>query len=435
MMTDGARKTLPTTRWQRLCRRLLMRGLAGIEGGQIVLRDADGIHTIGTAASGQGPAASVEVRDGHFYPAALFEQSSGVGQAYMDHWWASPDPVGLIRILARNEPSLRRWTAPTFTLLAPWHRFLLWRRRNTEAQARRNIAAHYDLGNEFFASFLDPTMTYSCAVFENPDDDLQTAQTSKLDRICRKLDLGPADHVVEIGTGWGGFALHAAGNYGCRVTTTTLSAEQAALARERIARAGLAERVTVLEEDYRRLGGRFDKLVSIEMIEAVGVRYFPAFFKACSDLLEPDGAMLLQAIVVDDRHFAHDARHEDFIKRHIFPGGVLPSVEEIARRVAADTDLQTVHLEDLTGHYAETLRRWHLNLRQAWDRLLAAGRDERFLRAWEFYFHYCRGGFLERRVGVVQSLLVKPRCRDLGVLQPAAAPWPGQETRSEACHG
>jgi cyclopropane-fatty-acyl-phospholipid synthase len=191
----------------------------------------------------------------------------------------------------------------------------------------------------------------------------------------------------------------------------------------------------VLEADYRRLSGAYDKLVSIEMIEAVGVRFFPRYFRRCSELLKPDGAMLLQAIVVDDRHFRHDAGHEDFIKRWIFPGGVLPSVGEIAQRVARDTDLTLAHLEDLTSHYAETLRRWQRNLRQAWDRLQAAGRDERFLRAWEFYFHYCRGGFLERRVGVVQSLLVKPRCRELTLLQPVAAPWPDTGLRSEACHG
>ena len=429
-MSEFAPSRSRPTRWQRTCRALFLRALDGLEGGLIVLRDGDGDHALG-----RGPEIGIEVHDGSFYPAALFEQSSGVGRAYMEGWWSCPDPVGMIRVFARNESTIRRWTAPTLGLLAPWHRFLLWRRRNTEAQARRNIAAHYDLGNEFFASFLDPTMTYSCAVFEHPGDDLETAQINKLDRICRKLDLGPQDHVVEIGTGWGGFALHAAGRYGCRVTTTTLSAEQAALARGRIRDAGLDDRVTVLEEDYRNIEGRFDKLVSIEMIEAVGVRYFPAYFRACSDLLKPEGAMLLQAIVVDDRHYDHDAKHEDFIKKWIFPGGVLPSVGEIARRVSDDTDLQVAHLEDLTSHYAETLHRWHLNLRGAWNRLKTSGRDERFLRAWEFYFHYCRGGFLERRVGVVQSLMVKPRCRNLTLLQPAAAPWSGSEPRSEAAHG
>jgi cyclopropane-fatty-acyl-phospholipid synthase len=312
---------------------------------------------------------------------------------------------------------------------------VLWRRSNTLRNARRNIAAHYDLGNDFFAAFLDPSLTYSCAVFERPGEDLADAQWNKLDRICRKLDLGPDDHVLEIGTGWGSFALHAARHYGCRVTTTTLSASQAQLARERIARAGLVGSVEVLEQDYRELTGSYDKLVSIEMIEAVGVRYFPEYFRRCSALLHDQGAMLLQAIVVDDRHYQHDARHEDFIKRQIFPGGVLPSVGAIAERVARDTDLQQAHLEDLTSHYAETLYRWQLNLRAAWSRLRADGRSEAFLRGWEFYFHYCRGGFLERRVGVIQSVLVKPGCRDLPLLQPVAASWPGAEPRTEAAHG
>lgn len=421
---------LPTPA-QRLCRRLLARALAGIEGGSLVLVDGDGRQVLG-----KGPAITLRIHDGAFYPAALWEQSAGVGRAYARGWWTCDDPVGLVRLLARNEPVLRRWAAPASGLLAPWHRYELWRRRNTEAQARRNIGAHYDLGNDFFAAFLDPGLTYSSAVFREPGEDLQQAQANKLERICRKLDLGPADHVLEIGTGWGSFALHAAAHHGCRVTTTTLSAEQAALARERILRAGLADRVSVLEQDYRRLDGSYDKLVSIEMIEAVGVRYFPAFFRACSRLLRPEGAMALQAIVVDDRHFRHDARHVDFIKRWIFPGGVLPSVEQIAARVARDTDMQMVHLEDLTGHYAETLARWHANLRAAWGSLRANGQAEEFLRLWEFYFHYCRGGFLERRVGVVQAVLAKPRCRELALLAPLAEAWPcPQAVREEVSHG
>jgi len=425
----------PPTRAQRACRALLLRALGGLREGSLTVRDADGAWTVGPQGRPGEPAVVLEVRDGAFYPAALLDQSAGVGRAYMEGWWHCADPVDLVRILARNEPVLRRWTGPALGILAPWQRFHLWRHRNTLRNARLNIAAHYDLGNDFFAAFLDPSLTYSCAVFERPDDDLENAQWNKLDRVCRKLDLGPDDHVLEIGTGWGSFALHAARHYGCRITTTTLSTAQARGARERIGRAGLADRITVLEQDYREIEGRFDKLVSLEMIEAVGVRYFPVYFRRCSELLRPEGAMLLQAIVVDDRHFDHDARHQDFIKRFIFPGGVLPSPAVIAANVARQTDLQQAHLEDLTSHYAETLRRWQRNLRAAWGPLLAAGRSEAFLRGWEFYFDYCLGGFLERRVGVVQSLLVKPRCRALPLLQPAAQPWPEAEPRAEACHG
>jgi cyclopropane-fatty-acyl-phospholipid synthase len=425
-MTNPAKSEsgAPLTRWQSFCRGLLLRALSSLESGRIVLHDADGSHVLGRIDDDGQLAAEVVVHDAAFYPATLLEQSAGVGRAYMAGWWSCDDPVALIRILARNEPAMRRWTAPTLGLLAPWHRFALWRQRNSRAGSRLNIAAHYDQGNEFFASFLDPTMTYSCAVFADPAQDLEAAQIHKLDRICRKLDLGPDDHVLEIGTGWGSFAIHAAQRYGCRVTTTTLSAEQAALARTRIRERGLEHRIEVLEKDYRDLTGRFDKLVSIEMIEAVGTRYYGTFFQRCNELVAPDGAMLLQAIVVDDRNFRHDARHRDFIKRYIFPGGVLPSIAEIARNVARHTELQTAHLEDLTAHYAETLARWRAALSGARDRLLGTGRGEEFLRAWEFYFLYCEGGFRERRVGVVQQLLVGPRCRALPALAPMTRPWP-----------
>lgn len=425
----------PLTRWQRACRRLLIRALGDLREGRIELRDADGAWPLGRITEACPLSVVVEVTDGAFYPAALSDQSAGVGHAYMQGWWRCDHTVDLVRILARNEDALRRWTAPARSLLAPWQRLSLWRRRNTRAGARRNIAAHYDTGNAFFAAFLDPSLTYSCAVFEHEGQDLEAAQTAKLERIARKLDLGPADHVLEIGTGWGSFALHAARHHGCRVTTTTLSAEQARHARDLVARAGLADRVTVLEQDYRELSGRYDKLVSIEMIEAVGTRYFGTFFRRCSDLLAPHGAMLLQAIVVDDRHYQHDANHVDFIKRHVFPGGVLPSPGVIARHVARDTTLQPAHLEDLTAHYAETLRLWRGRLRAAWPRLLAAGHDEAFLRGWEFYFLYCEGGFRERRVGVVQQVLVGQACHALPLLQPLAEPWSTAAPREEACHG
>jgi len=433
--TTATTTAAPLTRWQRTCRGLLLRALASLREGRVVVRDDEGAWTLGRVTDDCALAAELRVTDGAFYPAALFEQSAGVGRAFMAGWWRCDDPVALIRILARNEDALRRWTAPALSLLAPWHRFELWRRRNTIGHARRNIADHYDLGNDFFAAFLDPSMTYSCAVFEDGDDDLAAAQRAKLDRVCRKLDLGPQDHVLEIGTGWGSFAVHAAKHYGCRVTTTTLSAEQARQARERVARHGLEARVTVVERDYRELDGLYDKLVSIEMIEAVGTQYYGAFFRRCSELLHPEGAMLLQAIVVDDRHYAHDARHVDYIKRYIFPGGVLPSPAVIAGHVARDTDFQAAHQEDLTAHYAETLRHWRLRLAEARPALLAAGRDEAFLRAWEFYFLYCEGGFRERRVGLVQTLLVKPRCRALPLLQPVAARWPAAARCAGAGHG
>jgi cyclopropane-fatty-acyl-phospholipid synthase len=258
---------------------------------------------------------------------------------------------------------------------------------------------------------LDPTMMYSCAVFEPPEASLHEASVAKLERICDKLALGPEDHVLEIGTGWGGFAVHAARTRGCRVASITLSAQQRAVALERVREAGLQDRVTVLLQDYREVRGQYDKLVSIEMIEAVGWKDFGTFFRCCSERLAPDGAMLLQAIVIDDRAYAVERASRSFIRTLIFPNGCLPSRQVIARHVARDTDLRTVHLEDLTPHYVRTLAAWRANIDAAEDRLEALGYDERFRRLWRLYLSYCEAGFAERRIGVVQTVLAKPRWR------------------------
>jgi cyclopropane-fatty-acyl-phospholipid synthase len=251
---------------------------------------------------------------------------------------------------------------------------------------------------------------YSAAIFERPEASLAEASRAKLERVCRKLDLRPQDHLLEIGTGWGGLALHAAGRYGCRVTTTTLSAEQCRLARERIAAAGLAGRVTVLLEDYRDLRGRYDKLVSIEMVEAVGCEHFDTYFGRCSALLDPRGMMLLQAITIADQRYEVARRSVDFIQQHVFPGGCLPSVAAIAGSVARATDLRVFHLEDIGPHYATTLRHWRQRFRANLDRIRALGYADELLRMWELYLCYCEGGFSERLLGNVQVLLVKPGC-------------------------
>jgi cyclopropane-fatty-acyl-phospholipid synthase len=280
--------------------------------------------------------------------------------------------------------------------------------RNTRAGARRHIAAHYDLGNDLFRLFLDETMTYSCAVFESPRQSLREAQTAKLDLACRKLELGPTDHVVEIGSGWGSFALHAAGNYGCRVTTTTISREQHAVATARMREAGLEDRVTVLLEDYRDVRGRYDKLVSIEMIEAVGWQYFDVFFRRCGELLRPDGRMLLQAIVIDDRAYEVEKASRSFIKERIFPAGCLPSMEVISRGIARATDMRMVDLEDITAHYPETLRRWRENFLRSAAKAEELGYDRPFQRLWELYLAYSEGGFAERRIGDLQAVFARP---------------------------
>jgi cyclopropane-fatty-acyl-phospholipid synthase len=358
-----------------------------------------------------GPAAAplrarVSVHDPAFWR-ALPRGSRALAEAYAAGHWDSDDLVTLVRIAAREMSRLDRWRRP----LAPLRNLFTRVPRNTRAGARRHIAAHYDAGNDLFRLLLDETMTYSCALFEPPGLSLREAQEAKLDRICRKLELGPDDHVLEIGSGWGSVALHAAGRYGCRVTTTTISSEQHALATARVREAGLEDQVTVLLEDYRDLRGRYDKLVSIEMIEAVGWQYFDLYFRRCGELLDPKGLMLLQAIVIDDRAYEVEKTSRSFIRELIFPAGCLPSVEVISRCIARATKLRMLDLEDITAHYPETLRRWRENFVRAASRAEELGYDRPFRRLWELYFAYSEGGFLERRIRDVQALLAGPAYR------------------------
>jgi len=288
-------------------------------------------------------------------------------------------------------------------------------RRNSRAGARRNIAAHYDLGNDFFRLFLDETMMYSAATFEHPRQSLYDAQVARLDLICQKLELKPTDHLLEIGSGWGGLALHAAQRFGCRVTTTTISREQWRLTRDRVAAAILGDRVDVLCMDYRDLTGTYDKIVSIEMIEAIGHQYYDTYFAKCSELLAPHGAMLLQAITIADQRYERARRSVDFIQRYIFPGSCIPSVAALSSSIARASDLRLFHLDDIGPHYATTLAHWRQNLRANLARVRSLGYGEEFIRMWEYYFCYCEGGFMERVIGDVQMLLVKPGNRRMPV--------------------
>ena len=360
------------------------------------------------------PAAAIMVRSPRTWRMAL-TGSRGLAEAYARGLWDSPDLTALVRLAARNAAGLDRLRARIAPVRVPIQRIRATARRSTRNRRRRDIAAHYDLGNELFSRMLDGTMSYSCAVFDDTATTLEDAQLAKLELICDKLDLGPTDHLLEIGTGWGALAIHAAATRGCRVTTTTISREQYEHVVAAVRRAGLGERVTVLHNDYRDLTGRYDKLVSIEMIEAVGWRHIGVFFAKCSELLAPDGAMLLQAITIDDRAYEVEKASRSFINTHIFPGGCLPSLEVIARNVARRTDMQTVALEDLTPHYVETLRRWHGNLAAHAQELAALGYDERFRRLWTLYLNYCEAGFAERRICDIQLLLVKPRSRPSGM--------------------
>jgi cyclopropane-fatty-acyl-phospholipid synthase len=394
----------------RFARSIVLRLLSRVHGGELEIVEGSELHTFGEATGPSAPRVRLEVRSPSFYR-ALLRGSVGLCESYMDGLWECEDLVGLTRIAALNVHALdglRRAFAP---VLIPVQRWMRWLRSNTIDRSRRQIAAHYDLGNDLFGLFLDRTMMYSCAVFDSPQATLEEASLAKLERVCAKLDLDPADHVLEIGTGWGGFAVYAAKHYGCRVTTTTISREQHAYATERVRVAGLEDRVTVLLEDYRALGGRYDKLVSIEMIEAVGWQNFPTYFRRCSELLAPDGAMLLQAIVIDDRAYQVEKAGKSFINTYIFPGGCLPSLELISHQLSRVTDLRQVHMEDITAHYATTLAHWRARFLAASGRLADLGYDERFRRLWNLYLSYCEGGFRERRIQDVQLLLAKPGYR------------------------
>jgi cyclopropane-fatty-acyl-phospholipid synthase len=407
----------PFTALERMLRDRLVAQMQHLEGCRLTLRDALGEEQLGQPAARDGDTLAVEirVRDPAFYRAVAANGSVGAGEAYMDGLWQCDDLVALVRILVRNRAILDGMESGLARLggmaLRAWHAL----RRNTRNGSRRNIAAHYDLGNTLFELFLDPSLMYSSAIFADERESLDVAATRKLERICRKLDLTPSDHVVEIGTGWGGFAIHAASRYGCRVTTTTISREQYDLARQRIARAGLSDRVTVLLEDYRDLEGTYDKLVSIEMIEAIGHQYLETYFETVCRLLKPDGLALIQAITIEDHRY-HQALHSvDFIKRFIFPGSFIPCVTAMLSAASNTTDLRLFNLEDIGQSYALTLRAWRERFLERLPQVRELGYDERFTRMWEFYLAYCEGGFLERSIGDVQLLFTRPGNR--------RAPW------------
>jgi cyclopropane-fatty-acyl-phospholipid synthase len=384
----------------RALRAQLLERLRPLRDGRLVIEDACGRVTLGRASDEGLAAVHVRVEDPALYRALAMSGAVGAGESYIRGRWRCDDLVGLIRLLVRNRDLLdgleRGCARIGGGLLRAWSAL----RPNTRRGSREHIAAHYDLGNEFFALFLSPDLMYSSALWAGPDDTLEAASTRKLDAICASLELCPSDAVVEIGTGWGGFALHAARHYGCRVTTTTISREQHALATKRVADAGLADRVTVLLEDYRDLEGRYDKLVSIEMIEAVGARYLDWYFEKVGALLKPGGLALLQAITIEDHRYAQALREVDYIKRHVFPGAFIPSVSAMLESKRRVTDLNLVHFQDFGLSYARTLEVWRKRFLAQRAEVRRLGFDDHFIRLWEFYLAYCEGGFRERSIGV-----------------------------------
>jgi cyclopropane-fatty-acyl-phospholipid synthase len=337
--------------------------------------------------------------------------SVGLGEGYVEGRWETDDLVALIRIAARELHEMDGIRGAIARPRGLWHRVRHLVPENTRSGARRNISAHYDLGNELFAAFLDERMMYSCAYFPDEAASLEQAQLAKLDRICERLRLGPENHLLEIGAGWGGMAIHAARRSGCRVTTTTISPAQYELASQRVRDACLEDQVTVLLRDYRDLEGRYDRLVSVEMIEAVGWQYFDDYFRRCDELLTDDGLMLLQAITIDDRIYEIEKAAKSFANTHVFPGGCLPSEGLIAGCLERVTSMKQVWIDDITAHYPPTLASWRERFFEAWERLRGRGYDERFRRLWDFYLSSSEAGFRERRIGDVQALFAKPGAR------------------------
>ncbi|QTS87604.1 class I SAM-dependent methyltransferase [Ectopseudomonas khazarica] len=405
-----------------LLRRAVLRQLANLRHGLLLVHEGSEVLHFGTPQSSQR--AEIRVNDPAVWGLVAGNGSIGAGEAYIHGYWSTPDLTAVVRIFVANLDVLDAMESGLARLGRPLIQGLHWLNRNTRQGSRRNIAAHYDLGNDLFEQFLDPTMMYSAAMFLHGDDSLQQAQLNKLQRICEKLALQPSDHLLEIGTGWGSMAIYAASQYGCRVTTTTLSREQYAYTERRIREQGLEDRVTLLLEDYRDLEGQYDKLVSIEMIEAVGHRFLPTYFEQCARLLKPEGLMLLQAITIRDQRYEQARQSVDFIQRYIFPGGALPSMHKMLEVISRHTDLNLHHMEDFGLHYARTLRLWRENLSQARQRLEQLGYDDYFYRLWEFYLCYCEGGFLERTIGTAQLLLAKPGARPLPqYVQPSTLAW------------
>lgn len=407
--TASRAPALPLGVIDRTARALIDRyQLQDLVGGHVVVDDAEGSRGFGDPAADLR--ARISVRHPRFYRRCLGGGSLGAAASYLDGDWECDDLAALFRIVLRSERSMSRLEGGLARAVSSLARVGHALRRNTRNGSRRNIRDHYDLGNDLFALFLDPSMTYSAATFDPPGITLEQAQAAKLDRICQKLELGPEHHVLEIGTGWGSFAIHAARHYGCRVTTTTISPAQHEVAAERIRAAGLSDRITLLQEDYRNLEGQYDRLVSIEMIEAVGHQYLDTFFGVCDARLNDRGRMLLQVIAAGDDWYDQYRRTVDFIQRYVFPGALCPSIGAMTAALGRATRLRIADIEDLTEDYAETLRIWRGRFLQRVEQVLELGYPQRFVRLWDYYLQYCESGFAERHTSDLQIVLDKPGC-------------------------
>ncbi len=390
-------------------RNAMRRRLESIKGGYITLVEGGETSIFGhSPADKESLSATIYINDADFYSSVAFGGSLGAGEAYIHGQWQCDDLVSLVRLMISNRDVLESLDAKV-SLITLWHRkFSHWLNRNTASRSRKNIKAHYDLGNELFRLFLDESMTYSCGFFEDESSTLAQAQEAKLKMICSKLQLSRRDKIVEIGSGWGGFAIYAAKNYGCHITTTTISDEQYAHVKKLIAEEELTDNIAVLKKDYREMEGKFDKLVSVEMIEAVGPQFLDTYLRKCSGLLKQDGTMLLQAITMQDQRYDRALNSVDFIQKYIFPGGFIPSVTAVVESAKRVSDLRLFDLEDIGPHYAKTLMQWKSRFFNRLEEVKSLGYADEFIRMWDFYLSYSAGGFMERALSNAHFLFVKP---------------------------
>ena len=375
----------------------------------------DGVDKFSFGDTGSELRVNVQVHSQEFYVMTGSGGAMGIAEAYILGYWTSDDVVMLMRIILKNRSIMLSLNDGFAKILSPINKLIHRSRQNTLKGSKENILAHYDLSNDFYKLWLDPTMTYSCAYFKDTNTTLEDASIEKLDRMCRKLKLSEKDNILEVGTGWGSFSIHAAKNYGCSITTTTISDAQYEYAKARVLEEGLESKINVINKDYRKLDGQYDKIVSIEMIEAVGYEYISEYFKKLSSLLKPDGLMALQGITYNDQNFDTYKDSVDFIKKYIFPGSCLISISQIIDVIKNKTDLSMIDMEDITRHYAETLNRWRKNFMSVLPEVKEMGYSKAFINMWEFYFLYCEAGFLERNIGDVQMVFAKSGARDVRV--------------------
>ncbi|WP_371195760.1 class I SAM-dependent methyltransferase [Glaciecola sp. SC05] len=402
----------PISFWEKTCRTMFISALKHLPQGHLIIKEqGQVVASLGDEASDLK--AEVHILNTAAYPKLLLGGSIASGETFTDKLWDSPNLTNVIRIFARNLSTLDKWEKRFQWLTLPMAKIKHIANNNSPTQAKKNIGAHYDLGNRLYTKFLDESMMYSAAVYPDPNASLAQAQEYKLKTICDKLQLSPTDHLMEIGTGWGGLAVYAAKHYGCKVTTTTISEEQYAWAENWVKHENLEQQITLLKKDYRLLEGEYDKLVSIEMIEAVGKKYLANFFEKCSSLLKPNGLMLLQSITIDDRRYDGYSDSVDFIQKHIFPGGFLPSQFAINKHVKKYTDMSIRDVHDIGLDYAQTLKHWFEDFMKQATALNEDGYDERFMRMWQYYLNYCEGGFLERVISTAQVVLAKPQHRNM----------------------